>query len=135
MKMILLLCACLLGALPAQAQVKVIANKSVAESSLNGARVASIYSLEMTKWPDGTRIVVIDQSGDAKDDFYSAIGKDPLALRKSWLKKQLTGEAKAPETVGSDAEVVRKVAATPGAVGYVRATSVTSEVKVLCELK
>jgi len=51
------------------------------------------------------------------------------------MKKQLTGEAKAPETIGSDEDVIKKVASTPGSIGYVKASSVTGEVKVLLEIK
>jgi len=119
----------------AAAQVSIVVNKSVSESSVNTAKVASIFSLVETKWSDGSKIVVFDQKGDAKENFYAAIGKDPLAMKKDWLKKQLTGEARAPETVGGDADVIAKVSSIPGAVGYVTSSSVTSGVKVLLEIK
>lgn len=116
------------------AQISVVANKSVSES-LNAAKVAGIYSLTITKWADGSKIVVFDNSGDAKVGFYTGIGRDLQSLKKEWMKKQLTGEAKAPETLGSDADVIKKVAATSGAIGYVKSSSVTGDVKVIAELK
>lgn len=118
-----------------QAQVSIVANKSVPDNALTAVKVASIFSLEQVKWSSGDRIVVFDQNGEAKKEFYSAIGKDPLSMKKDWMKKQLTGEAKAPETVPSDADVINKVSSTPGAVGYVNSASVTGQVKVLLELK
>ena len=78
---------------------------------------------------------MFDNSTDAKAAFYSGITKDQLSLKKIWMKKQLTGEAKAPETVGSDEDVVKKVSSTPGAIGYVKSSAVTGDVKVLLELK
>jgi len=117
------------------AQVSVVANKSVSEGSITISKVASIYSLEQTKWADGSKIVVLDNSGDSKTKFYPGIGKDPLAIKKEWMKKQLTGEAKAPETLGSDSDIISKVGSTPGAVGYVKSSSVTGSVKVLAEIK
>jgi ABC-type phosphate transport system substrate-binding protein len=135
MKTLLVFLVLLLGALQANAQIAVIVNKSVTEGSLPSGKVATIYALELTKWANGTKIVVIDQSGDAKEGFYAGIGNDPLALRKAWLKKQLTGEAKAPETLHSDSEVIARVAAVPGAIGYINASSVTADVKVVCQLK
>ena len=122
-------------ALNAYGQVSVIANKSVSESSLSSAKISSIYMLEKTTWSNGSKIVVFDNSSDVKTDFYDMIGKDQLNIRKEWMKKQLTGEAKAPETLGSDAEVIKKVAATPGAIGYVKSSSVTGDVKVIAGSK
>ena len=117
------------------AQVSVIVNKSVGQSSISATLLTNIYSLTLTKWADGSKIVVLDNTSDAKTDFYSSLGKDQLSLKKEWLKKQLTGEAKAPETLGSDSDVVNKVASTPGAVGFVKSSSVTPNVKVLLEIK
>ena len=116
------------------AQVSVIANKSVGETAVNAAKAANIYSLVVTKWDDGSKIVVFNQTGDAADAFYSAIGKTEIALKKEWMKKQLTGAGKAPESLGSDAEVVSKVASTPGAIGFVKSSSVTGDVKIIAEL-
>lgn len=116
------------------AQVSVIANKNVGET-VDKAKAANIYALTMTKWADGSKIVVFDNSGDVKNAFYSGIGKDHLALKKEWMKKQLTGEAKAPESVGSDDDMIKKVAATPGSIGFVNSSSVNPSVKVIAEFK
>lgn len=118
-----------------QAQVTVIGHKATSEAPLAAVKVGTIYSLDHTKWGDGTKIVVFDNASDVKSTFYTGIGKDQLSLKKIWMKKQLTGEAKAPETIGSDEDVVKKVSSTPGAIGYVKASAVTGDVKVLLELK
>jgi ABC-type phosphate transport system substrate-binding protein len=125
----------LIAAAQMQAQVSVIANKAVSDAPLGSDKVGAVYSLDLTKWTDGVKIIVFDNSGGAKDAFYAGIGKDPLALKKIWLKKQLTGEAKAPETLSSDDEMVKKVASTPGAIGYVKSSAVTGGVKLLLEIK
>lgn len=136
MKNILLIIVCLLGmSVSGYSQVSVIANKSVGESSLSASKVSAIFSLDQTKWGNGGKIVVIDNSSEAKSGFYSGIGKDALSMKKEWMKKQLTGEAKAPESHGSDAEIIAKVASTPGAVSFVKSSSVAASVKVLLELK
>jgi len=117
------------------AQVSVVANKSVSESALNAVQVANIFSLTVTQWSDGSKVVVFNQTGSASDLFYKGIGKSEISLKKEWMKKQLTGAAKAPESLGSDADVLSKVASTPGAIGFVKSSSVTGDVKVLSELK
>jgi ABC-type phosphate transport system substrate-binding protein len=135
MKTITTLILMLIAVFQMRAQVSVIANKSVSDASLTAAKVGSVYSLELTKWTDGAKIVVFDNATDAKEAFYAGIGKDQLSLKKIWMKKQLTGEAKAPETASSDEDVVKKVSSTPGAIGYVKSSAVTGAVKVLLELK
>ena len=136
MKKIIIVFAMMLSiGVSVNAQVSVIANKSVGESSLVGSKVASIYSLEATKWSNGNKIIVFDNNSDVKIVFYGGIGKDQLSLKKEWMKKQLTGEARAPEALGSDSDVINKVAATPGAIGFVKSANVTGSVKVLCEIK
>lgn len=119
------------------AQVSVIVNKSVPETSINSSKLSGIYSLSQVKWSDGSKIVVYEQSSDndQKAKFYQFISKEPQALKKEWLKKQFSGEAKAPESLSSDEDVLKKVASTPGAIGYVKSSSVNSTVKVLVEIK
>lgn len=134
MKKFIVIALFLFSALSVNAQVSVIVNKSVSESA-NASKVANIYSLTQTKWADGTKIVVLDNTSDTKSDFYSKIGKELLTLKKEWMKKQLTGEAKAPESLGSDDDVIQKVTSTPGAIGFVKSSKVTANVKVLTELK
>lgn len=131
---ILLFVLIILFVLPVQAQVSVIANKSVGET-INTSKLANIYSLTVTKWSDGAKIIVFDNNSDTKNIFYKGLGKDQLSLKKEWMKKQLTGEAKAPESLGSDDEVINKVASTPGAIGFVKSSSVNGNVKVISELK
>jgi ABC-type phosphate transport system substrate-binding protein len=118
-------------------QVSVIANKSVSQNSVNSSALSDIYSLSNVKWSNGSKIFVYEQSADndTKSKFYKFISKEPLALKKEWLKKQFSGEAKAPETVSSDEEMISKVASTPGAIGYVKSSSVNGNVKVLTEIK
>lgn len=135
MKNILLIIAFVAGInIVSIAQVSVVVNKSVTESA-NAQKVALIYSLDATKWSNGSKVVVFDNSSEASSSFYKGIGKDLLTLKKEWMKKQLTGEAKAPLVLGSDADVIAKVSSTPGAIGYVKSNSVNPSVNVLLELK
>jgi len=117
----------------AQAQVAVIAHKGVTISSSNAAAVTDIYSLSTKEWKDGTTIVVFDikAEGPTRTKFYNYIGKSPSELKKTWMRVQLSGEGKAPTGVGSDEEMIQKVASTPGAIGYVTASKVSGDVKVL----
>jgi ABC-type phosphate transport system substrate-binding protein len=115
------------------AQVAVIAHKSVSESSINNSKLADIYSLKAKSWSNGSAIVRVTLKSDdgTSAKFFGAIGKSLADMKKVWMKLQLTGEGQAPEAMGSEDEVVNKVASTPGAIGYVSAGKVNDKVKVL----
>ncbi len=118
------------------AQVAVIVNKSVSASSLSAAKLLDIYSLSTKDW-GGSKVVVYDRKSDddTKSKFYNYVGKPAAEMKKVWMRVQLAGEGKAPEALASDDEIVKKVASTPGAIGYVSADKVTGDVKVVATIK
>ena len=121
----------------AQAQVAVIVHKSVPVNSLAASKLLDIYSMSTKDWGNGSKIVVIDKKSDddAKSKFYSYIGKPAAEMKKIWMRVQLSGEGKAPEALATDDDIVKKVASTPGAIGYVSADKVTGDVKVVATIK
>jgi ABC-type phosphate transport system substrate-binding protein len=132
--LLLALASLALAAAPAQAQVAVVAHPGVADASVEPADLVGIYSLDQTRWSDGAAVVPFDASTAAQDAFYGAIGQSSGQMKKVWLRKKLSGEGQPPATLGSDAEVLAKVASTPGAVGFVSAAAVDGSVKVLATL-
>lgn len=119
---------------PAQAQVAVIAHPGVADASVDTGTLIGIYSLDKTRWSDGSAIVPFDAATAAQEAFYGALGQSANQFKKVWLRKKLSGEGQPPESLGSDAEILAKVASTPGAVGFVSAGAVDGSVKVLATL-
>ena len=126
-----------LAAVAAQAQVAVIANKSVSESSVSASKLADIYFLRAKSWGNGSAIVPVTLKSDNEDvqKFFSAMGKSSMEMKKLWMKLQLTGEGQPPVGVGSEDDVISKVASTPGAIGFVSADKVNGSVKVLLTIK
>lgn len=118
------------------AQVTIIANNSVSVSSINKSELLDIYSLSIKNWDNDDKIIVLDlkSDNDVKAKFYNHLGKSNSALKKVWMRAQLTGEGFAPDAMNSEEEILKKVAATPGAIGYVRKSIVNSSVKVLAEI-
>jgi ABC-type phosphate transport system substrate-binding protein len=127
----------LLGIFNAYGQVAVIVNKSVSETTIDSDKLASVYDLIQKQWEDGSKIVVFDlkSSDDIRTTFYKFIKRDPNHLRKEWMKAQLTGEARAPRALKSEDEMVSEVAGTDGAIGFVSASKVTDDVKVLLTIE
>jgi ABC-type phosphate transport system substrate-binding protein len=120
----------------AGAQIAVVAHKSVAAEQVDLARLMDIYTLNSQQWKDGARIQVVDYKGamPLKADFYKRLSTTPADMQKVWLRKQFSGKAIPPSTVKSEAELIEKVAATPGAIGYVSAGTEAQGVKVIATL-
>ena len=129
--LLLALAGLALAAAPARAQVAVVAHPGVADDAADAGTLVGIYNLDQTRWSDGSAVVPFDASTAAQDAFYGAIGQSTGQIKKVWLRKKLSGEGQPPESLGSDAEVLQKVASTPGAVGFVSADAVDGSVKVL----
>jgi ABC-type phosphate transport system substrate-binding protein len=119
------------------AQVAVIVNKSTPVTKITAGSLVQIYNLNNTKWSDGTKIIVFyDKEKSICQKFCDFIGIDIISLRKRWMKLQLSGEAKAPEAVGDDAEMIKKVTSTLGAIGYINASAVKgNDLKVIVTIE
>lgn len=115
------------------AEIAVIANKSVPTDTLSQRELLDIYTGEIRSWKDGQRIVPHDmtEEGKVREDFYRYLGRKSSRVKSIWVKNLLMGEGSPPEAVKSEAEVVSKVASTPGAIGFVREEMADDSVKVL----
>ena len=132
-KALLVLLVLTAGTLTAQAQVAVIVNKTTDAYQLSERRLLDIYSLEETKWRDGTRIVLFDLKGtdELKEAFYGHLGRRPNDMKRIWLRLILSGEGRAPTQLRTPAGILEQVAQTPGAIGYIPQEMVTDAVRVV----
>jgi len=108
-------------AAPVAAQVAVVANPSVPVESIDGPTLLDVYTGDIKLWSSGQRIIPVDlkAKGTVKDAFYQFLGMSASRLKSIWMKNMLAGEGDPPEAIESEDEVLRKVASTPGAIGYV----------------
>lgn len=125
--------ALLLSSLAAGA-VDVIANRDVSLSALPLASARAIFSMRQVKWPDGRpiRVFVLPDGHPT----HGALCKErlslyPYQLRLSWDRLVYSGMAQAPIEASSEEELMNKVAATPGAIGYVRKVKTHDPVKII----
>jgi ABC-type phosphate transport system substrate-binding protein len=118
-----------------RAQVVIIAHPSVSAKTIDKRTLTEIYTVARTEWKDGDPVhtFALQRGAPAAEAFYRFIGIDGLSLRKVWLRAQLTGEGPAP-TVVSEAEMVKVVGETPGAIGIIGMERVTDRVKVLRQI-
>ena len=120
----------------AAAQVAVIAHKDVPADSIAKVQLLDFYTGEAQSWEGGLEVVVFDlkSKGAVKDAFYDFLGKSSSRMKSIWLKRKLSGEGDPPESFQTEEELLQHVTSTPGAVGFVHASKVSVDVKVLTEI-
>jgi hypothetical protein len=100
------------------ADVQVIGNASVA-GELSAADVKEIF-LGAKESVGGTAVVPVLGGGAAHEAFLKAyVGKSDQALRNHFKSLVFTGKGSMPKSFASDADVIKYVASTKGAIGYV----------------
>lgn len=115
------------------AQEIIIAHPKVALDSLSSNELKNIFLGKKTYWPNGERIVVVMQkSGIVHDNFLNEhIDMTAIAFRNYWRKRVFSGVGLPPESFDSDSDIVRYVAAMPGAISYIANNSAYKNVKIL----
>lgn len=128
------LCLLLTFPVAALAEVTVIANKAITVESVTAAEAQKIFLGKKKSMPGGGVIKLADlPKGNAtRKEFYDVIVKKKgTQLRAYWAKVTFAGKGYPPKVSENDAEVVKWVAETKGAMGYVSSASVNDSVNVL----
>jgi hypothetical protein len=113
---------------------KLIANPSVDVQALSRAALVQIFTKKSEKWPDGSRVIPVDQpvGSAAREAFSESVhGKSSAVVDAFWQRQVFSGRALPPLTKAGDDEVLTYVRVTPGAIGYVSASASTSGVNLI----
>jgi ABC-type phosphate transport system substrate-binding protein len=105
--------------------------------ALSRADVRAIYLKQKALWPDGEAIVPINrESGsDGRERFSRAVfGQDSRRMAEYWNRRYFDAGEFPPATLASDDAVIRFVARTPNAIGYVLTREPGDAVAVALEL-
>lgn len=119
------------------ADIVVVGHNSLSSDSLDRKTVKKLFLGKARSLPDGSMVKVYDyiDDRDVKTVFYKKVtNKSMSQLKAYWSKMIFSGKAVPPETLKSDAEIIDVVSSTPGAIGYVDMSNVSSSVKVLYKL-
>jgi ABC-type phosphate transport system substrate-binding protein len=127
------ICAAMTVALAAPAaatDVQVIAHPGVSVAELSVADLKEIFLGSKTEVGGGAVQPVFEQSGTAHDEFLKTyLGKSDAALRTHFKTLVFTGKGSQPKAFATDAEVLKFVASTKGAIGYVSGSADTAGAK------
>lgn len=110
--------------------VEVIVTPSLASVTLDRSFLRAVFTMRVRQWPDGTpiRVFVLPDDSPLSDQFYrEQLGTYSYVLRRAWDRMVFTGTGFAPTVVGSEAEMIQRVRATPGAIGFVRKREASSQ--------
>ncbi len=100
---------------------EVVVHSSVKQESISRNTLRAIFGMRHRKWPDGFPIKVFVLRDDAS--LHISFSKSilyifPYQLRRAWDRQVYSGTGQAPNEVESIEEMRKKIADTPGAIGY-----------------
>ncbi|EXI79506.1 MAG: hypothetical protein AW10_02360 [Candidatus Accumulibacter appositus] len=119
---------------PAEPVMVAIAHPASSEEAIPRASLRAIFGMLLQKWPGNTPVRVFVLRDDAPEHATfskSVLQVFPHQLRMAWDRQVFSGQGQYPEQVGSIQEMLSRVASTPGAMGYVKASEVADNVRVL----
>jgi len=102
--------------------LSVITHKLVAVEDINSAQLRRIYLMRQLRWANDTPIVVYvlpSQHPVHKAFSKNALNIFPYKLDRIWNKLTFSGLGIAPIVVKSQADLIKAVSSTPGAIGYI----------------
>ena len=118
------------GSPAATGDVQVVANSALTVSELRADELKDIFLGGRTSVGGVGVEAVFAESGAAHETFLRTyLGKSDTTLRNYFKTLVFTGRGTQPKAFGSDAEVLKYVASTKGAIGYVSASADTAGVK------
>ncbi len=100
----------------------VIINSQNPLTSVDRNELRAIFSMQHTQWKDGSLIKVFvyeDRYPIHQKFCKNVLEIFPYQLRKNWDRLIYSGTGKAPALVKNKEEMLRVIAATPGAIGYI----------------
>lgn len=112
----------LLWPAPAPA-VDVVVHATQPDNAVSRSLARGIFGMRVRAWPDGApvRVFVLDDAQPLHQEFCkSVLQMYPYQLRQNWDRLLYSGTGQPPAVVSSEEELLKRVAETPGSIGYLR---------------
>jgi ABC-type phosphate transport system substrate-binding protein len=123
---------CAFASYSGAADIQIIANKGVSESTVSKDQLKRIYLGKMSRWSNGDKVDFCLVKTDIVEEFTDQyLGYSANNYVKYWKKLVFTGKGSMPPFYDKAEDVVNFVANTKGAVGFVPAGVNTDSVKIL----
>lgn len=111
-----------------------IAHPGVDVQSLSQNEARLYFGMRLNQWPNGqgVKVFVLPDNHPLHERVVKSIlGLYPYQLRRAWDRQLFSGTGQAPVVVATEAELMDRVAKTPGALGYAAAGSLNPSVRAL----
>lgn len=108
--------------IPLYAEPVAIVHPGEAHTVLERKTLRAAFGMTLQAWPDGQPLTVfVFRDDDMLHQQFcrKVLGVLPYTLRRNWDRLLFSGAAQAPIAVDSPQEMLRRVASTPGAIGYI----------------
>lgn len=111
-----------------------VAHPGEVTGPLERKTLRAAFGMTMQSWPDGQPLTVFvfrDENPLHQEFCRKVLGVLPYSLRRNWDRLLFSGGGQAPIVVENEQEMLRRVAATPGAIGYMNKESVNETVSIV----
>lgn len=113
---------------------EVVVHPTVLQEQISRNTLRAIFSKRLQNWPEGTAITVF-VLGD-RSPLHIAFCKQilnvfPYQLRRAWDRLVYSGTGQSPLEVNTEEDMRKRIANTPGAIGYLPTIGQDDELKVL----
>lgn len=112
----------------------VVVHPGVSLGTLSPSMARAIFAMKLPQWPDGTAVrvfVLADDTAEHQALCKQVLDLYPYQLRDAWNRQVYTGTGQGPVKVGSVEEMSRRVANTPGAIGYLSKVDKNEAVRIV----
>lgn len=106
------------------APYKVVVNAANTTASESKATLSKLFLKKIREWGDKTKVTAydLDEKSEARKAFSDDVHqKSVSAIKSYWQRMIFSGRDVPPDEISSEADLLRKVAADKGAIGYVSA--------------
>lgn len=116
-----------------RAEPVIIVHKGLEGQALDAATVKSVLLGKKVAWDNGSRVTIAAlKSGPVADGaLKAAVDQTASQFLNHWRRLAMTGGGLAPKSFESEAEVLKFVAETPGAIGFVDSATADASVVVV----
>jgi ABC-type phosphate transport system substrate-binding protein len=118
--------------------ISVIVHRSSRVSGVDRNELRQIFQTNKTAWSQtGDRVSPLnlpDKHLTRQEFDRVVLGLEPDRVARYWVDRRIRGDARPPRTAPNPAAVIRAVTGNPEMVGYVLASEVDKDVKVIARI-
>ncbi len=117
--------------------IVIIVNKGVSISKMKKSELRPIFQTTKTSWAGGKALPLnLPASDSSRRGFDAAVlGLDPDRVARYWVDRKIRGGNPGPKNISSASLIVKIVGAKKGAIGYVPASAVGGNTKIIAKVR